>query len=141
MKRFLLVFLTDLTISSFSSPLRYSLGLFKQLGVSMLTHNISHKMGSKTLFFIALLSLSAISAFADAAEESASAGPGLVMNFYKDSCPQAEDIIKEQVQLLYKRHKNTAFSWLRNIFHDCAVQVFIYSFNFIYMQIIQIIPR
>ncbi|MQL10622.1 hypothetical protein EI010_25775, partial [Escherichia coli] len=22
----------------------------------------------------------------------------------------------------YKRHKNTAFSWLRNIFHDCAVQ-------------------
>ncbi|PPD84941.1 hypothetical protein GOBAR_DD18115 [Gossypium barbadense] len=44
------------------------------------------------------------------------------MNFYKDSCPQAEDIIKEQVKLLYKRHKNTAFSWLRNIFHDCAVQ-------------------
>ncbi|KAA8515507.1 hypothetical protein F0562_018882 [Nyssa sinensis] len=48
--------------------------------------------------------------------------PGLVMNFYKDSCPQAEDIIREQVKLLYKRHKNTAFSWLRNIFHDCGVQ-------------------
>ena len=47
---------------------------------------------------------------------------GLVMNFYRDSCPQAEDVIKEQVRLLYKRHKNTAFSWLRNIFHDCAVQ-------------------
>ncbi|XP_074357533.1 peroxidase 42-like [Apium graveolens] len=59
----------------------------------------------------------------DEVEEVASAGPGLVMNFYKDSCPQAEDIIKEQVQLLYKRHKNTAFSWLRNIFHDCAVQL------------------
>ncbi|CAA6658209.1 unnamed protein product [Spirodela intermedia] len=44
------------------------------------------------------------------------------MNFYKDSCPQAEEIIKEQVGLLYKRHKNTAFSWLRNIFHDCAVE-------------------
>ena len=49
--------------------------------------------------------------------------PGLMMNFYKDTCPQAEDIIREQVKLLYKRHKNTAFSWLRNIFHDCAVEV------------------
>ncbi|KAL8089145.1 hypothetical protein AgCh_038787 [Apium graveolens] len=73
---------------------------------------------------ITLISFSAIFAFEDEVEEVASAGPGLVMNFYKDSCPQAEDIIKEQVQLLYKRHKNTAFSWLRNIFHDCAVQVY-----------------
>lgn len=48
---------------------------------------------------------------------------GLVMNYYGDSCPQAEEIIAEQVRLLYKRHKNTAFSWLRNIFHDCAVEV------------------
>lgn len=47
---------------------------------------------------------------------------GLVMNYYGDSCPQAEEIIAEQVRLLYKRHKNTAFSWLRNIFHDCAVE-------------------
>lgn len=86
-------------------------------------------MGSKTLFFIALLSISALSAFADDVEQVASAGPGLVMNFYKDSCPQAEDIIKEQVQLLYKRHKNTAFSWLRNIFHDCAVQVYIIQYS------------
>ncbi|KAK6133294.1 hypothetical protein DH2020_032957 [Rehmannia glutinosa] len=46
----------------------------------------------------------------------------LVINYYRDSCPQAEDIIKEQVKLLYKRHKNTAFSWLRNIFHDCFVE-------------------
>ncbi|XP_071722588.1 peroxidase 42 [Rutidosis leptorrhynchoides] len=68
-------------------------------------------------FFLALVSFSAI-AFADEQEQD----PGLVMNFYKDSCPQAEDIIKEQVRLLYKRHKNTAFSWLRNIFHDCAVE-------------------
>ncbi|KAG8494401.1 hypothetical protein CXB51_012081 [Gossypium anomalum] len=73
-------------------------------------------MGAKVLFF-ALLSFSAVSAFALDEEDQ-----GLVMNFYKDSCPQAEDIIKEQVKLLYKRHKNTAFSWLRNIFHDCGVQ-------------------
>ncbi|KAL8148717.1 hypothetical protein AgCh_005904 [Apium graveolens] len=58
----------------------------------------------------------------DEVEEVASVCPGLVMNFYNDSCPQAEDIIKEQVRLLYKRHKNTAFSWLRNILHDYVVQ-------------------
>lgn len=75
-------------------------------------------MGSKALFFFALLSFSAL-----AYSENEDQEPGLVMNFYKDTCPQAEEIITEQVKLLYKRHKNTAFSWLRNIFHDCAVQV------------------
>lgn len=77
-------------------------------------------------FLFALFSLSSlIPAFADNNGESAEeqADPGLLMNFYKETCPQAEDIIREQVKLLYKRHKNTAFSWLRNIFHDCAVQV------------------
>ncbi|KAE8656537.1 Peroxidase 42 [Hibiscus syriacus] len=72
-------------------------------------------MGAKALFFFALLCFSAASAFAENEEDT-----GLVMNFYQDTCPQAEDIIKEQVKLLYKRHKNTAFSWLRNIFHDCC---------------------
>ncbi|PIA57900.1 hypothetical protein AQUCO_00500071v1 [Aquilegia coerulea] len=77
-------------------------------------------VSSKALCFFVLFSFSAIalqSAFADHEEDV-----GLVMNFYKDTCPQAEEIIREQVKLLYKRHKNTAFSWLRNIFHDCAVQ-------------------
>ncbi|KAK4386699.1 Peroxidase 42 [Sesamum angolense] len=68
---------------------------------------------SVLFFFLAILYFSA------SAENE---GPGLVMNYYRDSCPQAEDIIKEQVKLLYKRHKNTAFSWLRNIFHDCFVE-------------------
>lgn len=83
-------------------------------------------MGSKTLCFFFFLFFVAVSfKYASAHDEEDN---GLVMNFYKDTCPQAEDIIKEQVRLLYKRHKNTAFSWLRNIFHDCAVQV-IYSFT------------
>ncbi|KAI3884238.1 hypothetical protein MKW92_044335 [Papaver armeniacum] len=79
-------------------------------------------VSSKVLFLLALSTLALqISAFADSNEKNEE-NPGLVMNFYKDSCPQAEDIIKEQVKLLYKRHKNTAFSWLRNLFHDCAVE-------------------
>ncbi|KAM1593273.1 hypothetical protein ACFX1Z_036656 [Malus domestica] len=69
-------------------------------------------------FFFALLSLSAVSCFAENNEQD----PGLATDFYRDTCPQAEEVIREQVKLLYKRHKNTAFSWLRNIFHDCAVQ-------------------
>lgn len=75
-------------------------------------------MAPKGLIFLAVLCFSALSLSRCLAEDN-----GLVMNFYKESCPQAEDIITEQVKLLYKRHKNTAFSWLRNIFHDCAVQV------------------
>lgn len=73
------------------------------------------------LLLIAVLSLSA-AGFRTAVAEDSSDDVGLMMNFYKDTCPQAEDIIREQVALLYKRHKNTAFSWLRNIFHDCAVE-------------------
>nr|ABC02343.1 class III peroxidase [Oncidium hybrid cultivar] len=69
---------------------------------------------SLSFFFIALFVFSTVS--------NGESSSGLIMDFYKESCPQAEDIIREQVKLLYKRHKNTAFSWLRNIFHDCAVQ-------------------
>ncbi|KAH1088687.1 hypothetical protein GLYMA_07G260300v4 [Glycine max] len=78
-------------------------------------------MAPKGLTFLAvLICVSALSLSPSVAGEGQN--NGLVMNFYKESCPQAEDIITEQVKLLYKRHKNTAFSWLRNIFHDCAVQ-------------------
>jgi peroxidase len=94
----------------------------KQIRVSYSTERVEEMASnSKALFFFALLSFLAVSlrsAFADSEED-----PGLVMNFYKDASPQAEDIIKEQVRLLYKRHKKTTFSWLRNIFHDCGVQV------------------
>ncbi|EHA8592121.1 putative Peroxidase 42 [Cocos nucifera] len=78
-------------------------------------------MGSSWgVLFLALLSFSAVALGKD---EVGAKNSDLAMNFYKESCPQAEEIIREQVKLLYKRHKNTAFSWLRNIFHDCAVQV------------------
>lgn len=47
----------------------------------------------------------------------------LQMNYYAKSCPDAEKIIKQQVVELYYEHGNTAVSWLRNLFHDCIVQV------------------
>ncbi|KAH9319765.1 hypothetical protein KI387_021534 [Taxus chinensis] len=75
-------------------------------------------MGTVWVLLCVALSLGS---FASAGNESVSNG-GLEMNYYRDSCPQAEEIVQEQVRLLYKQHKNTAFSWLRNIFHDCFVE-------------------
>jgi peroxidase len=46
----------------------------------------------------------------------------LVSNYYAQSCPNAEEIIKQQVMTLYEKHGNTAVSWVRNLFHDCAVK-------------------
>ncbi|XP_039135851.1 peroxidase 21-like [Dioscorea cayenensis subsp. rotundata] len=46
----------------------------------------------------------------------------LRLNFYSESCPQAEDIVKEEVEKLYHKHGNTAVSWVRNLFHDCMVK-------------------
>ncbi|KAH9603425.1 hypothetical protein KSS87_000003 [Heliosperma pusillum] len=46
----------------------------------------------------------------------------LRVNYYSTSCPNAESIIKEEVQKLYEEHGNTAVSWVRNLFHDCMVQ-------------------
>ncbi|CAK7342990.1 unnamed protein product [Dovyalis caffra] len=45
----------------------------------------------------------------------------LQLNHYAQSCPRAEEIIKEQVIKLYSKHGNTAVSWVRNLFHDCIV--------------------
>ncbi|KAL1819565.1 hypothetical protein DCAR_0415849 [Daucus carota subsp. sativus] len=46
----------------------------------------------------------------------------LQLNYYSESCPQAEEIIKQQVHSLYYKHGNTAVSWIRNLFHDCIVK-------------------
>ncbi|XP_011094690.1 peroxidase 21 [Sesamum indicum] len=46
----------------------------------------------------------------------------LQLNYYSESCPRAEAIIKEQVTKLYQKHGNTAVSWIRNLFHDCIVK-------------------
>ncbi|XP_050230575.1 peroxidase 21 [Mercurialis annua] len=46
----------------------------------------------------------------------------LQSNYYAQSCPRAEGIIKEQVISLYNKHGNTAVSWVRNLFHDCGVK-------------------
>ncbi|ONK62530.1 uncharacterized protein A4U43_C07F5040 [Asparagus officinalis] len=46
----------------------------------------------------------------------------LSLNYYNNSCPRTEDIVKEQVEKLYRKHGNTAVSWVRNLFHDCMLK-------------------
>lgn len=44
------------------------------------------------------------------------------LNYYSKSCPNAEEIVKQQVITLYHKHGNTAVSWIRTLFHDCMVK-------------------
>ncbi|KAI3822604.1 hypothetical protein L1987_10198 [Smallanthus sonchifolius] len=44
------------------------------------------------------------------------------LNYYSESCPNAEEIVKEEVIRLYHKHGNTAVSWIRTLFHDCMVK-------------------
>jgi len=44
------------------------------------------------------------------------------LNYYSESCPNAEEIVKQQVIKLYNEHGNTAVSWIRTLFHDCMVK-------------------
>ncbi|MBA0755577.1 hypothetical protein Gogos_020035 [Gossypium gossypioides] len=52
----------------------------------------------------------------------------LQLNYYAQSCPNAEEIIRQQVNKLYNKHGNTAVSWVRNLFHDCMVKVYFYTY-------------
>jgi hypothetical protein len=44
---------------------------------------------------------------------------GLVYDYYKTSCPQAEKIIHDTVFQLYEKKGNIATSLIRYVFHDC----------------------
>lgn len=47
----------------------------------------------------------------------------LEYDFYRESCPEAEKIIRSRVQDLYYRHADVAPSLLRLVFHDCFIEV------------------
>lgn len=55
-------------------------------------------------------------------QESQFSGP-LRYDYYNESCPQAEQIIKSTVQELYDLKPNMAPQILRLVFHDCFIEV------------------
>ncbi|KAL5717058.1 peroxidase [Ranunculus cassubicifolius] len=73
-------------------------------------------MGTMTVSFSFLLVLILVAVKINLGESS------LELDYYRESCPRAQTIIKEQVTQLYHKHGNTAVSWLRNLFHDCMVK-------------------
>ncbi|KAF3438247.1 hypothetical protein FNV43_RR21008 [Rhamnella rubrinervis] len=47
---------------------------------------------------------------------------GLVYDFYGDTCPEAEIIVRSTMALLYSQHKNVSAGLLRLFFHDCFIR-------------------
>lgn len=57
-------------------------------------------------------------------------GSNLEYDFYRDTCPQAEDIVRSAVTNIYFDHRDLSPSLLRLFFHDCFIQVrFSFLFN------------
>ena len=50
-------------------------------------------------------------------------GQGLSYEFYEETCPQIEDIVRDAVQSLSLTDPSSSSALLRLMFHDCQVQV------------------
>ena len=48
---------------------------------------------------------------------------GLVPDFYKTSCPQANTIIQAHIRSVIRQNPSEAAGLIRIMFHDCFVQV------------------
>ena len=48
---------------------------------------------------------------------------GLDYDFYGDTCPEAEIIVRSTMALLYSQHQNVSAGLLRLYFHDCFIWV------------------
>ena len=61
---------------------------------------------------------------------------GLEYDYYRESCPQAQQIIKSTLRRIYDQDMSVAPALLRLVFHDCFVMVrsrqFIYFNQFIH---------
>ena len=48
---------------------------------------------------------------------------GLRYDFYHETCPQAEPIVRTHMARLYSDHNNVSAALLRLFFHDCFIEV------------------
>ena len=56
-------------------------------------------------------------------------------DFYRESCPRAEQIVRDVVKDLYRARPEVAPILLRLVFHDCFIQVFFLAISFIILVI------
>lgn len=56
-------------------------------------------------------------------------GSNLEYDFYRDSCPEAEGIVRSVVTRIYFDHKDISPALLRLFFHDCFIEVFLCCTN------------
>lgn len=50
--------------------------------------------------------------------------PGLEYDHYRDSCPEAEKIVRSIMSRLYAKQKDVPAALLRLFFHDCFIRVY-----------------
>ncbi|KAK9907117.1 hypothetical protein M0R45_002429 [Rubus argutus] len=46
----------------------------------------------------------------------------LEYDFYRDTCPQAESIVRSKMAWIYSQHRNVSAQLLRLFFHDCFIE-------------------
>lgn len=50
-------------------------------------------------------------------------GGGLQYDFYRDTCPDAEEIVRRSMARIHTQHPEVSAALLRLMFHDCFIQV------------------
>ena len=58
-------------------------------------------------------------------------GSNLEYDFYRDTCPQAEGIVRSALTRIYFEHRDVAPALLRLFFHDCFIQVLLFFTGFL----------
>jgi peroxidase len=53
----------------------------------------------------------------------AGAGAGLAIGFYNETCPNAEELVLEEMRAIVHKDKSLGPALLRLLFHDCFVRV------------------
>ena len=61
---------------------------------------------------------------------------GLSWSFYQKACPKVEKIIRKELKKVFKRDIGLAAAILRIHFHDCFVQVYLYSSFLIFLLVL-----
>lgn len=59
----------------------------------------------------------------------------LEYDFYRNSCPRVERIVRSTIHRLHRNAPSLVPALIRLFFHDCFIQVFFFFFFFFYIQL------